>query len=283
MIAVLSDSTGSLTKDMADKYGIILVPYYVIYSGLSYKEDFGFDYIDYYQNIMTKDELPTTSQPSTEDFAKIYEEVLKTHDSIIHFTISNKLSKGYGNAKKVSERFGKDKIYIYDSLTVLGKQTLLAMDAVKRRDQGEGMQEIIDGVKSEEKYIDIFAVFDTLKYLAKGGRIGKAQAFIGGLLSVKPVLTTRDGETNPICKVRTHAQGLNWIIDKIKTDIEDTGRKKVFAIIEDALNDEWADKAEERLRDEFDIVELLRLRMSVVTGTHIGPKAWDIAYHLLPE
>ncbi|MCK4329139.1 DegV family protein [candidate division WOR-3 bacterium] len=283
MIAVLSDSTGSLTKEMANKYGIILVPYYVIYGGRSYKEDFGFDYTDYYQNIMIKDVLPTTSQPSTEDFAKIYEEVLKTHDNVIHFTISNKLSKGYGNAKKVSERFGKDKIYVYDSLTVLGKQTLLAMEAAQRRDRGEGMQEIIDGVKSEEEYIDIFAVFDTLKYLAKGGRIGKAQALVGGLLSIKPILTTQEGLTTPVCKVRTPAQGLNWIIEKIKKEIENTGRKKVFAIIEDALNDEWANKAEERLRDEFDIVELIRTRMSVVTGTHIGPKAWDIAYHLLPE
>lgn len=282
-IAIIGDSTGSISRQMAEKYGIIVVPYYVLYGGKSYKETFDFDTVNYYKNVMPRDEIPTTSQPSPEDFSRIYEETLESHDSIIHLTISSKLSRGYGTAKNTSAKFGTGRIYVYDTFTVLGKQALLTIEAARRRDRGEGIEEIIEGVRDEDKFTEIFAVFETLKYLAKGGRIGRAQALIGGLLSIKPVLGTKDGIVTPFGKVRTHSQGLDWIIERIKKDMEKTGRKKVIAVVEDAANDEWAKKAEERLRSEFDIVELWRTRMSMVTGTHIGPGAWAVSYHLLPD
>lgn len=283
MIAILGDSTGSMPKEMAEKYDVTIVPYYVIYDDKAHRETFDFDTLNYYKNVMPRDKIPTTSQPSLNDISRIYEEALKNYDSIIHFTISSKLSRGYETAKKTSERFEKGKIYVYDTFTVLGKQTFLTVEAVRRRDRGEGMEEIIEGVGSEDKFMEVFGIFDTLKYLTKGGRIGRAQALIGGLLSIKPILGTKDGITTPFGKVRTHIQGLNWIIERIKENIELTGRKKVIAMVEDAANEEWAEKGEERLKSEFDIVELWRTKMSVVTGTHIGPGAWAISYHLLPE
>lgn len=283
MIAIISDSTGSITKQIAERYGIIVAPYYVIYADESYKETFEFDTINYYRNIMPGDKIPTTSQPSLDDLTRIYQDTLKSHDSIIHFTISSKLSRGYETAKKASEKFEKGKIYVYDTFTTLGKQALLAIEATRRRDRGEGMEEIIEGVRDEDKFMEVFGIFDTLKYLAKGGRIGRAQALVGGLLSIKPILGARDGIATPLGKVRTHSQGLNWMIEGIKKRIKETGRKKVLAMVEDAANEEWAEKAEERLKSEFDIVELWRTRMSVVTGTHIGPGAWAISYYLLPD
>jgi len=283
MIAIIGDSTGSMPKEMAEKYGVIVVPYYVIYDDKAHRETFDFDTFNYYKNVMPRDKIPTTSQPSLEDFSKIYKETLENYDSIIHFTISSKLSRGYETAKKVSEKFEKGRIYVYDTFTTIGKQTFLTVEAVRRRDRGEGMEEIIEGVRSEDKFMEVFVIFETLKYLAKGGRIGRAQSLIGELLSIKPILGTKDGIVTPFSKVRTHIQGLNWIIERIKKNIELTGRKKVIAMVEDAANDEWAKKAEERLRSEFNIVELWRTRMSVVIGTHIGPGAWGISYHLLPE
>jgi len=283
MIAIIGDSTGSMPKEMAEKYGVIVVPYYVIYDDKAHRETFDFDTLNYYKNVMPRDKIPTTSQPSLEDFSKIYKETLENYDGIIHFTISSKLSRGYETAKKASEKFEKGRIYVYDTFTALGKQAFLTAEAVRRRDRGEGVEEIIEGVRSEDKFMEVFGIFDTLKYLAKGGRIGRAQALIGGLLSIKPILGTKDGITTPFGKVRTHIQGLNWIIERIKENIELTGRKKVIVMVEDAANDKWAEKAEERLRSEFDIVELWRTKMSVVTGTHIGPGAWAISYHLLPD
>ncbi|OYD14392.1 hypothetical protein CH333_08100 [candidate division WOR-3 bacterium JGI_Cruoil_03_44_89] len=283
MIAIIGDSTGSMTRQMAEHYGVTVMPYYVLYGGKSHKETFDFDTLNYYKNVMPGDKIPTTSQPSIDDFSRIYEETLKTHDSIIHLTLSSGLSRGYETAKKAREKFGKEKIYVYDSFTAIGKQALLTVEAARRRDRGETMEEIIEGVKSEDKFMGLFGIFETLKYLAKGGRIGRAQALIGGLLSIKPILSTKDGIVTPLGKVRTHNQGLNWIIEKIKKDMEKSGRKKLIAVVEDAANDEWADRAEERLRSEFDIIKLWRTRMSVVIGTHIGPGAWAISYHLLPN
>jgi DegV family protein with EDD domain len=136
-------------------------------------------------------------------------------------------------------------------------------------------------VEENKGRMDGVLVFNTLEYVAKGGRIGRAQALLGNLLSMKPLVGYRDGVTTPFGRVRTHKQGLNFILERIRSDMDRLGGRRIRAIIEDADNREQANIAEKALLENFDCDEIYHITISIVSGTHIGPGAWGVAYYVL--
>ncbi len=278
MIRILTCSTGSLSKEMADAYGITVVPYYILYGDKSYKEDWNFDHRKYYKELLHMRESPTTSYPTPQEIEEIYKS-FDDKDEILYLTISSKQSKGYEVSKDVAGRLKDRKIKVFDTSYVCGGQCILAIEAARARDEGKKMDEILDYLMYVRDRMDIFMIFNTLKFLARGGRIAKVQSLLGTVLSIKPIVSMSDAECVPSAKVRTHEQGLNWMISKIKEDMERLGSDKIRCIIEDADNPEWSNRAKEALESNFQVEEIWQTPISAVSGTHIGPGCWGITYY----
>lgn len=279
IVKILTCSTGSLSKEMSETYGITIVPYYVIYRGKTYKEDFNFDRRKYYQEMRDMKELPTTSHPSLQDIDEPYSHLGKSE--AIYVTISSVYTKTYELVASLRERFKDLRIGVYDTKAACGKQGILAVEAARFANEDKSMDEILEHIKEVDKRSDCCLIFNTLEYVAKGGRIGKTQSLLGTTLSIKPIIGFRDGTSAPLSKVKTHEQGLNFIITKIKEDMERFKSNRIRSIIEDSDNCEWSNKAKERLKKEFTVDEIWQTQVSAVSGTHIGPGCWGITYYCL--
>ena len=279
---IVSDSTGSFSPELAEKFGIEILPYYVIKNGSSFKEDLGFDRLKYYEELAQDRGLPTTSHPSLEDIISLYQRLLSSSsEPILHLAISSKYTLTYELALKAKDKFPEADITVFDTKSATAHQALMALEASRLALSGKSVPEIVDALKAERERFNEVICLNTLEYLARGGRIGKAAKFLGSLLSIKPLVGfDSDGETGAIGRARTHEDALKFILKKISSDLDRFHGKSLRVIIEDAGNKSQADLAEQALRENFPVDELYHTHISVVSGTHIGPGAWGVAYYI---
>lgn len=280
-VGVIVDSVSNITKELSEDYGIDVIPYYITYGDRTYKEDFNFDRMRFYKNLKELKEFPTTAHPNMEDIFEVFSSVSKRYNEVIYLTVPSDLTKTFDLALKIRERFPNKRIEIYEGGIGIGRLALLSLEAAKMAQRGEGIEEVLKWIKFCNQRAGFFAVLNTLEYLARGGRIGKAQALLGSVLAIKPILTYKEGNVVPETKVSTHRQALDWTIKRIRRDMEEHKAKRLKCIIDDADNREWSCEIKERMEKEFICEELWQLEMSPVVGTHIGPGAWAVSYLLI--
>lgn len=281
-VKILVDSLSGLSPSMAQELGIELISYYCSYGGKSYKDGLGFDRAQFYTMLRTiKGEYPTTSHPSLHDLTEAYWSACKEAESVIHLVVSSQWTKTYELALKAKSEFPKKRIEVVDTEMAIGSLCFLALEAVKAAEERGSIEAVLRRVAEVKPRVNSAVVFETLKYLARGGRIGKAQALLGSVLSIRPIIGFKDGIAIPLAKVMTQKQGLDWIVAKIRADIKRLGGEKIQLIIEDIDNREWANRAKERLGKEFLVDKLYENTASVVIGTHVGPGSWGVSWFVL--
>ena len=278
---MIVDSVSNITKELSEDYGIDVIPYYITYGGRTYKEDFNFDRVRFYKDLKELKEFPTTAHPNMEDIFEAFSSVSKRYDEVVYLTVPSDLTKTFDLAVKIRERFPDKRIEIYQGGIGIGRLALLSLEAARMAEKGKGIEEVLEWIELCNQRAGFFGVLNTLEYLAKGGRIGKAQALLSSVLAIKPILTYREESVVPEAKVSTHRQALDWIIKKMRRDIEEQGAKRLKCVIDDAGNREWSCEVKERIEKEFTCEELWQLEMSPVVGTHMGPGAWAVSYLLI--
>ncbi len=278
-VKIITGSETGITPELAKRFNIELVPYYVSYNHRTYTEGADFDKEDFYRWLRESNELPTTSHPTLSDITVAFEKVGVETDSIIYVTISSKHSKPFDLANKAKEEFSHLNVEVVDSGKVTAGHGLVALEAARLAGEGADIAEILDRMEKIKERVDEVLALNTLKYLAKGGRIHRAKALLGSILSIKPLITYRDGFTAPIGKVRTHPEALEFIVDKIRADLERYGSSGIRCIVEDADNREWANQVKERITKEFEPEEVWQVSMSPISAVHMGPGAWGVAYY----
>ena len=157
-------------------------------------------------------------------------------------------------------------IEVIDSRLAIGGQMLLVISAARMARSGANLDEIAGWVKEAIPRVHVYMTFDTLEYLKRGGRIGKAQAFLGGLLKVNPVLGIKDGNTFPLARPRNRLRAMNLMVDFVR----DFNHVEAVAI-EDATTPDELEMLAERLQDVVPPENLYRSKVSPVVGTHVGP------------
>jgi DegV family protein with EDD domain len=173
-------------------------------------------------------------------------------------------------AKQMFE--GKCRIEIIDSETVIMGLGLIVISAAKAARAGASFDELVSLVRSGMPRSHAIMSFDTLKYLAKGGRIGKAQGLLGALLSFKPILTVKAGEVSPVTKVRTKAAGMDYLANFV------TGFPKIEELaVEHATTPEDADELVERISSHYPKERIYRVTVSPVIGTYTGPNVLSVS------
>ena len=272
-VKIITDSLSDITSDIADELGVTIVPLTVLFGHESYLDRVTITTDEFYHRLTNDSNWPTTTQPPPATFTDIYDKLAKETDEILVITVSAKLSGTYEsalNAKGLMKK--KCRLEIIDSQKVAMGQGLIAISAAMAANAGANLDDLVNLVHSAMTRSHIIMYFDTLKYLAKGGRIGKAQGFVGSLLSIKPILTLKDGEVTPLTRVRSQAAGMDYLYNFAN------GFPKIEEMaIEHATTPDEADKLCERVNSIFPKENIYRSTVSPVVGTYAGPNAIAIS------
>jgi len=267
--AIVLDSTADFPDAQHRHPNMRVVPLYVRFGDRSFRDYVELDPHAFYTRLRSAPQLPTTSQPTPQDFLSTYEG-LSAYERIFSIHISGKLSGTAGSAALAAEELGGDRVRIVDSDTASAAIALLALAVQRRLARGTTDEEIDELVDRYRKTAGLLFTVDTLEFLAKGGRIGRAKAMAGQLLNVKPILTITDGEVVPLTRVRGRQKALAEFGKRFAATTEDGPGLHVgiaHAEAEDRVADLRALVERERPQAEVDIVTSL----GAVVGTHAGP------------
>lgn len=272
-VKIVTDSTADLPVLLAQELGITVVPVYVRFGQKVYRDRIDISEAEFYQKLVEDPVHPTTSQPSPADFADVYKKLSREADEIVSIQVTSKLSGTYNSALQGRElaEMGHP-IEVVDSLSISMGLGLIAITAAKAAMAGESLQAVMEEIRQCIPCIRLLGVFDTLKYLLLGGRIGKAKALLGSVLNVKPLLTMRDGELLPAGLARTRSKGIDRLFDLVKNALN----IQELAIVHSTSPDE-AGSLKERIASIFDRERIHIARLGPALGVHGGPGALILA------
>jgi len=273
-IKIVTDSTADIPLDVRTSLGISMVPLKVHFGKDTYRDGVSIHAEQFYDLLMKSDSLPTTSQPSPVDFLELYKQL--TEDSqtqVISIHLSSALSGTYQAAILAKSLLqNKADITIIDSKTASSGIGLLVIAAALAAKEGNTKEHIIALIHKLREQTELYFLVDTLDYLQKGGRIGKASAYIGSLLNIKPILSIDEsGEVYSVDKVRGKVKAMHRMMELIKQKIQSAQGIHVIIAHSHAL--ETAEQFAAMLQDNFKVSSLSYTSIGPVIGTHAGPGA----------
>ena len=265
-VAIVTDSTADLPPELAASRSVTVVPLTLNLDGESLLDGVDITPAEFYRRLPLSNTHPTTSQPSPGRFAETYEALLKDHDSVVSIHISEKLSGTVSSARQAADMTDPKRIHVIDSELVsmsLGLVTLAASALAGREADAETIEAKI---LSMRPHVQTYFSVATLEFLRRGGRIGRANALLGSVLQVKPVLCIRDGLVTPLERVRSFERALNRIVELTRE--VDQG-KGVCVIVGHAGAEADAERVSRQLEP---IAETLMIQpLGPVVGAHAGP------------
>jgi DegV family protein with EDD domain len=271
--AIVLDSTSDFVDARERHPNMRIVPLYVLFDGAPSRDHVDIAPTDFYERLAVATTLPTTSQPTPDDFLACYQELREAgYARIWSLHISAKLSGTFESARRAGEELGDDIVRVFDTGTASLACGLLAEAIDRRLAVGTTDEEVEELAARFARTNRVVFTTATLEYLQKGGRIGKAQALAGSLLNVKPILEIRDGVVEPVGRVRGRQKALQ---EFARLFTEDTGdREGLHTAIAHANAPEWVGVltdlvAKTRPKATIDLVQLL----GAAVGTHAGPGA----------
>jgi DegV family protein with EDD domain len=272
-VKIVTDSTSDITSDLARKLGITVVPLTVFFGHESFLDRVEISTDDFYKRLAKESVFPTTTQPAPGAFVDVYNQLAEETDEILTIVISSKLSGTYQSATNAKSTVSnKCRIEVIDSQNVAMGFGLLVIAAAQAAQAGAGLKEIVDLVNQSIPRSHLVFYLETMKYLAKGGRIGKAQGLLGSMISIKPILTVKDGVIAPMKKVRSKAAGMEYIHNFVAGF---SGIDKLA--VEHCTNLADADKLVDILGPFTPKEGIYRSTVSPVLGAYAGPDALAIS------
>jgi DegV family protein with EDD domain len=266
--AIVLDSTADF-PDAPERFpNWRVVPLYVRFGADSYRDYVDIGPAEFYERLRTAEELPTTSQPTPQDFQAAYEE-LASFQRVLVFPVSAKLSGTYESAERAAAESG-GRVRVIDTETASAAIAMLALAVQRRLERGTTDEEIDELVGSFKRESGLVFTLDTLEYLARGGRIGRAAGWAGQLLHIKPILTLADGEVLPLKRVRGNRKAIHEFAEAFRAGTTDEPGLRVG--IAHAEAPERMAAIEELVRDLRPNAEIeVATTLGPVVGTHAGP------------
>lgn len=271
-VKVVTDSTWDLPPELAEELGITVVPLSVLFGEEAYKDGVEITREAFFDRLVNGNVHPKTSQPSVGDFAAVYKELTDQGHEIVSVHIADKLSGTLNSARAAKLDLPEATITLVDSATAALALGLVVKATAEAAQAGKTHAEVVAVAEDAAEKTEAYVILETLTYLQKGGRIGKAQALIGGLLSVKPILTIKDGEILPHEKVRSRAKG----IAKLKEIAAASAPYAELGVIHEA-DSEIVTELVETLSALTDKPVLIG-KIGAVIGVHAGPDVVGIAF-----
>lgn len=269
MVKVVVDSTADLPEELVQQYEITVVPLSVQFGSETFRDGVDISKDAFYQRLTQPGQvMPTTSQPSLGDFEAVYRRLTADGSTVVSLHLHPKFSGTIRAAQQAAQLVGEDKVQVIDSGQIVMGLGFIAIEVVKALREGQSIDQIRELVRSLSDRTYLYVGLDTLHYLQQGGRIGRTRAFLGSLLSVKPIIFVKDGEPQPLEQVRTTKRIIPRLVELavaegpvdhlavLYTTDRDQAQQLANCLIEAGLSS--ADK-------------LVIAQMGGVIGTHIGP------------
>ena len=276
-VKLVTDSTCDLPREVAERWDITVLPCYVHFGDDAYKD--GVDLVpdEFFRMLASSPRLPTTAQPSVNDFLQVYRALTGQGHDVVSVHLSAKLSGTLNSAAQArhsleSERPDGPRIEIIDSRVTSTGLGLIALEAAQTAGSGGTWEQVVDQVQGSLAHTHCYFLLDTLEYLQKGGRIGKASAFLGSLLSIKPLLMIKDGEAHPVERPRTRGRGVQRLVETARG----LAPARRLAIVHSTTAGD-AEALREPLSGLVPEGEVLMARFGPAIGTYLGPGALGVS------
>jgi len=277
-IKFIIDSASDMLPEEAKALGLVHVPLTVRFNEEEYQDGVTISHKEFYEKLIESDVLPKTSQITPVTFGEVYEQVVSQGDTAIVITLSSKLSGTYQSAMIAAQEY-EGKVYVVDSENVALGERIVILRALELAKEGLSAEEIVAKLDEEKKKVRVIALFDTLEYLKKGGRISGTVAFVGGVLAIKPVIQVIDGEIRQVGKARGSKQGNNLLREMVK-ECGGINFDKPYYLAYSGLSDDLLRKY---VQDSAELWEGKTDKLPISTvgatiGTYAGPGAIAVTF-----
>lgn len=279
-IAVVTDSNSGITQSEGKQLGIFVIPMPFMIDGETYEEDISLTQEEFYERLKEDADI-STSQPSPETVMKLWDQVLKEYDEIIHIPMSSGLSSSCQTARMLAEDYG-GRVQVADNRRISITQRQAVMDAREMAERNMSAEEIRKELEASSMESSIYITIDTLKYLKKGGRITPAAAALGTLLRLKPVLQIQGDKLDAFSKARTMKQAKSTMLAAIAQDLknrfEDPEAEHTWIAVAHTCNYEAAKEFAAELKTLYPKTgNIIADPLSLSVACHIGPGALAVA------
>ena len=275
-IAIITDTNSGIKKEEAKQLGIFLLPMPFIINGTTYFEDIDLSPEQFYEYLDQNADI-STSQPSLGDVMDLWDEILKTHDKIVHIPMSAALSGSMESARMIAQDYD-GKVLVVNNKRISISQRQAVYDAVHWKEKGLSAEEIKENLEKTAFNSSIYLTVEHLKYLKKGGRITPAVAAIGTVLNIKPILQVQTGKIEPFKKTRGQKAAWKEMIKQITSDIKTRFHDLDFQLYaaysgSDESGQEWVNYVQE----SFPEYHVYGTNLPLSIATHTGPGVCGIA------
>lgn len=275
MLQIITDSASDITREEAQEMNIFVVPLRIQFEDGECPQETGEDFPKFYERLVQSEKLPTTSQPSPQEYLGYFEIAQENGDEVLVITLSSGLSGTIGAAETAKQICGYDKIAIVDSRQAIIAQRMVVEYALSLRNQGMELNSIVKKLEELRDHITVCGVVDTLTYLRKGGRIPAGMDIIGNVIGIKPVIVLEDCVLKPLAKVRGRKAGKKMLYRRLE-QVELDERFPVY----------FGYSSNRKLGEEFmkETIEKYHLKNAAlfpvggVIGTHVGTDCIAISF-----
>ena len=272
-VKIVTDSVSDISPEIAAELGITVVPLNVVFGSTIYRDGIDMTTEYFYRKLEESHVLPTTSTPPLQTFIQVYDKLAEETDEILVITISRKLSATGESALKAIESMEKKcRVEVVDSRWAMMAEGLLVIAAAKAAKAGENLDALIRLTEHNSSRVDMRLAFDTLEYLKRGGRIGKARALMGSVLGINPILGIKDGEVFPYGRERSRSKAIENLHQFVLNyqNIEELS-------VEDATTPDETEGLIKEIDAKFPVERIYRSKLSPVIGTNTGPHVIGVA------
>ena len=273
MVRIVTDSTADLTREQQEAAGITVVPLNVHFGDQVFRDHVDLTADEFFRRLQASSQLPRTSQPSVGAFEEVFRSLRQNRDEIVSVHLSSKVSGTYNAALMAAKTVGSEAIDVVDSLSTSMALGFMALEGARLAKEGKDRTAVSARLQALVPKARVICVVDTLTYLERGGRIGKARALLGSLLNVKPILQLKDGEVVPLGRARGRPQALNRLVELLARD----GRVSRLAIMHGAARAD-AEQLRERVASSYPGLDISLTEIGAVLGTHTGPGVIGFTY-----
>ena len=272
MIKIVTDSVADLPKELCEQYDITVVPLQIIFGDDIYLDGIDLTHQEFFAKIEQSEKLPTTSQPTPQEFAKIFEKEVDAGNDVIVITLAKVLSGTIRAAQLAKEIVGRGSIDVIDSQSACMGQGLIVLRAARMAQEGRSKEEILEAIHRDIEDSRAFVMVTTLDNLIKGGRLLPAAGAVANILNIKPMIEIdAKGHLINTAKVRGVHKGLQHIIKRMKEEREDYSDATIFIAYSKTTTN--ADMLKGMIEENFQVKEIFLCPCGSVIGTHIGPEA----------
>ena len=272
-IRIVTDSSCDLPSGLIEQYGISVLPCYVVVDDQTFKDGLEIQADDFYRRLLADGRTPTTAQPTPSDFQTVYRELVGQGDQIISIHVSSKLSGTLNSAQQAKASLDDGSaVEIIDSQLASIPLGLAVLDAAIMASKGGSVHDIAGQIRQRLSLHHGLFALDTLEYLQKGGRIGKARAFMGSVLHVKPILRLQDGEAHPVERPRNRERAMSRLVELA----QELAPIRRLAVIYSTDPDRMVE-LKQGLTGILPADQIIESRFGSTLGTYIGPDALGVA------